>query len=47
MKFKNANVVAVRQDRGPWVYMLSEEIFKNVFQTEMIITDEYDAELIT
>lgn len=47
LKFKNANVVAVRQDRGPWVYMLSEEIFKNVFDTEMIITDEYDAELIT
>jgi len=44
LKFKNANVVAVRQDRGPWVYMLSEEVFKNVFQTEMIITDDWDEE---
>ena len=44
LKFNNANVIAVRQDRGPWVYMLSEEIFRDVFQTEMIVTDDWDEE---
>ena len=42
LKFNNANVVAVRQDRGQWVYMLSEEIFKDVFQTDMIIEEYYE-----
>ena len=40
LKFNNANVVAVRQDRGPWVYMLSEEVFKNIFKTDMLIEED-------
>ncbi len=38
LKFNNANCVAVRQDRGPWIYMISEEVMKNIFDTK-VFTD--------
>jgi len=32
LEFKNANLVAVRQDRGNWVFIMSEEMFKDVLR---------------
>ena len=32
--FKNANLVAVREDRGNWVFIMSEEMFKDVLRVE-------------
>tara|TARA_R100001440_G_scaffold63643_2_gene83914 strand:- start:1104 stop:1406 length:303 start_codon:yes stop_codon:yes gene_type:complete len=34
LEFKNANLVAVRQDRGKWVFIMSEEMFKDVLRVE-------------
>lgn len=30
--FKNANLVAVREDRGNWVFIMNEEMFKDVLR---------------
>jgi len=32
LDFKNANMVAVRQDRGPWVFIIDENTMRDVFR---------------
>ena len=34
LDFKNANMVAVRQDRGKWVFIINEEMMRNVFRIQ-------------
>ena len=34
LDFKNANMVAVRQDRGKWVFIINEEMMRHVFRLQ-------------